>query len=176
MGQHTVAHRALQTCVHSSHAHGTHTGDKWKGSQDVAVAWLGIQRWLLWAARGRSGFDCYRGSRQPRLASLSVAETDLELLILMLLSSAGDQIIVHSPGRCFLRINYNKDWVMFWLNLEQRSRFLDSLVNTVMTVMPSYLRCEVPVENAFEVKVAEAHCYVIGQFHSHSPRQIQVTV
>lgn len=41
---------------------------------------------------------------------------------------------------------------------------------------PSYLRCEVPMENAFEVKVAEAHCYVIGQFHPHSPGQMQVTV
>lgn len=41
---------------------------------------------------------------------------------------------------------------------------------------PSYLRCEVPMENAFEVKIAEAHCYVIGQFHPHSPGQVQVTV
>ena len=42
----------------------------------------------------------------------------------------------------------------------------------VVQVKPSYLRGEVPMENAFEVKVAEAHCYVISQFHSHSPGQM----
>lgn len=46
----------------------------------------------------------------------------------------------------------------------------------VVQEKPSYLRCEVPMENSFEVKVAEAHCYVIGQFHPQSPGQMQVTV
>lgn len=46
----------------------------------------------------------------------------------------------------------------------------------VVRVKPSYLRREVPMENAFEVKVAETHCYIIGQFHPHSPGQMQVTV